>query len=134
MTLKCTPSTCDGDVVPKRPSLSKSEQEIVRVVWDLGEARVREVLDALPPERGRDFKTVQTYLRRLKAKGYLRTRREGRSDICAPRVRPKTVIREVVNDLVSRLFAGSAFPLVSYLLNDGDLTAEEIERLSELLD
>jgi predicted transcriptional regulator len=120
--------------MPKLPGLAKSEQEIVRIVWDQGQATVREVYDALPPERRPDFKTVQTYLRRLKAKGYLRTRREGRSDVYRPRIRPQTVVSEVIEDFVSRLFGGDAFPLVLHLVNDRGLKADEVEKLRELLD
>lgn len=47
-----------------RPALARSELEIAQVVWELKQATVREVVDALPPERELDFKTVQTYLRR----------------------------------------------------------------------
>jgi hypothetical protein len=61
--------------MPRRPSLSNSELQIWQVVGALGSARVRDVAQALPADRGLDFFTVQTYLRRLKAKGYLKTRR-----------------------------------------------------------
>ena len=69
-------------------TLARSELEIARIVWNLGEATVREVADALPEERGIDFWTVQTYLRRLKDKGYLKTRRQGRSNVYIPAVEP----------------------------------------------
>ena len=49
----------------KRPAAAKSELEVARIVWQLGQASVRQVLEALPADRGLDFKTVQTYLRRL---------------------------------------------------------------------
>ena len=62
----------------KRPALAKSELEVAQIVWKLGKATVREVFEAMPSERGLDFKTVQTYLRRLEAKGYVQARREGR--------------------------------------------------------
>ena len=89
----------------KRQALAKSELEVAQVVWKLGEARVRDVVDALAaadPEKKLDFWTVQTYLRRLKAKGYLRTRREGRADVYLPAVRPTRVLRDLVNDFVNR--------------------------------
>ena len=60
---------------------AKSELEVARIVWKLGGATVRQVLESLPKDRGLDFKTVQTYLRRLEAKGYVRTRRQGRSKV-----------------------------------------------------
>jgi BlaI family penicillinase repressor len=118
----------------KRPALAKSELEVARIVWKLGEASVRQVLEALPPERNLDFKTVQTYLRRLEAKGYLRTRREGRAKVYVPRVRPDLVVREVIDDLVQRLFSGESLPLFQHLIHDRGLSDAEIKQLRALLD
>ena len=118
----------------KRASASKSELEIARVVWTLGEASVRDVLAAVPEDRKMDFSTVQTYLRRLHAKGYLRARRRGRVNIYSPAVRPTSVVREVVDDLLDRLFGGDALPLVQHLIHERKLSAAEIEQLQQLLD
>jgi BlaI family transcriptional regulator, penicillinase repressor len=118
----------------KRASASKSELEIARVVWTLGEASVRDVLAAVPEDRKMDFSTVQTYLRRLHAKGYLRARRRGRVNIYSPAVRPTSVVREVVDDFVDRLFGGDALPLVQHLIHERKLSAAEIEQLQQLLD
>lgn len=116
-----------------RPALAKSELEIARIVWQRGRATVRQVCDALPLGRELDFWTVQTYLRRLAAKGYLNARREGRTNIYTPRVRPGKVVGEVVDDLLRRLFDGRAWPLVQHLLEDHDLTDDEIEQLQSRL-
>jgi predicted transcriptional regulator len=118
----------------KRPALAKSELEITRIVWKLGSARVRDVVDALPPGRGLDFFTVQTYLRRLKAKGYLKTRRDGRADVYTPAIRPTSVIREVIADFVDRTFGGDALPLMQHLIQDHGLSNEEIDLLQATLD
>jgi BlaI family transcriptional regulator, penicillinase repressor len=117
----------------KRPALAKSELEIARLVWTLGKATVREVADALPQERQLDFWTVQTYLRRLASKGYLRTRREGRSNVYEPRIPPGQVVREVVEDFVNRLFDGQALPLVQHLIDDRGLSETEIDQLQKTL-
>ena len=118
----------------KRPRLAASELEIAQIVWRLGEAGVREVAEALPAERKLDFWTVQTYMRRLKAKGYLRTRREGRSNIYSPAVRPANVMRELVSDFVDRTFGGQAWPLVQQLIDDRGLSDAEIDELQTMLD
>jgi BlaI family transcriptional regulator, penicillinase repressor len=52
----------------RRPALSKAEMEVARIVWNLGEATVRQVFEAFPAERKIDFATVQTYLRRLETR------------------------------------------------------------------
>jgi BlaI family transcriptional regulator, penicillinase repressor len=120
--------------VPRRPRLASSELEIAQIVWRLGEAGVRDVADALPADRQLDFWTVQTYMRRLKAKGYLRTRRQGRSNIYSAAVRPASVVRDLVSDFVDRTFGGKALPLVQQLIDDRGLSDAEIDQLQVMLD
>ena len=117
-----------------RPALSKGEMEIARLLWDLKEASVREVHDACPSERPVEFTVVQTYLRRLETKGYVSSRLEGRTKIYRPKIKPRTVIRETVDDLVDRLFGGEKLPLVQHLIEDRDLSDDDIQQLRELLD
>jgi BlaI family penicillinase repressor len=118
----------------KRPAVAKSELEVAQLVWQLGQASVRQVLDALPAQRGLDFKTVQTYLRRLEAKGYLRSQREGRAKVYVARVRPEQVLREVIDDFVRRLFGGETIPLFQHLIQDRGLSDAEIAQLRAMLD
>jgi BlaI family transcriptional regulator, penicillinase repressor len=108
--------------------------EVVRIVWTLGEATVRQACDAFPPQRNVDFTTVQTYLRRLEAKGYLRSKRQGRAMVYRPRVRPDEVIRDTVGDLVNRLFDGQTVPLLHHLIRDRSIRKEDIEELREIID
>ncbi len=118
----------------ERPALSKAEMEVVRILWGLGSATVRQVFDAFPPERRIDFATVQTYLRRLEAKGYVRGTNEGRTRIYSPRIKPRTVIREALDDLIERLFAGETMPLVRHLIEDRGISDEELAELRQLLE
>ncbi len=118
----------------RRPALSKAEMEVVRIVWNLGRATVRQAFDAFPPGRNIDFTTVQTYLRRLETKGYLRAKRQGRALAYRPRVRPDDVIRDTVGDLVNRLFDGQTVPLLHHLIRDRSIGKEEIQELREMID
>ncbi len=117
-----------------RPALSKAEMEVARIVWDLGGATVRQVHDAMPKSRRGQYKTVQTYLRRLETKGYVSSRRDGRSIVYTARVQPRQVIRETVRDFVTRLFDGQALPLVEHLIQEKNLKRSEIVKLRQLLD
>jgi len=118
----------------ERAALSKGEMEVARVLWELGSASVRQVHERLPADRQVDFTTVQTYLRRLEQKGYARAKLEGRVRIYAPRVKPRTVIRETVEDLIGRLFGGEAMPLMSYLIEERGISDADMAQLRELLD
>lgn len=116
-----------------RPGLSKGELEVARILWQLKQATVRQVHEAFPPDREIDFATVQTYLRRLEAKGYVKGRLEGRTRIYTPRVQPRTVIRETINDFVDRLFGGEALPLVRHLIEERGISPEELTELRQLI-
>jgi predicted transcriptional regulator len=117
-----------------RPPLSKGEMEVARVVWELGEATVGQVHQAFPADRGMQYATVQTYLRRLEAKGYVRTRRDGRNKIYRAKVDPSQVIQETVDDLTTRLFGGETLPLMLHLIEAGDIKPEETTALRKALD
>ena len=117
-----------------RKPLSKGELDVARVVWDLGEATVAEVFEQFTNDKDIDYSTLHTFLRRLEAKGYLRTRRDGRNKIYSPRVRPSQVIRETVDEMTDRLFDGEAFALVQHLVRDQGLSQEDLRKLRALLE
>ena len=119
--------------MPPRPGLSKAELEIARIVWELKDAGVRQVFEALPAGRNIDFTTVQTYLRRLEEKGYLNVRLEGRSRVYSPKVRPQTVIRETVGEMVDLLFGGETMPLMKHLVAERKFSSDDIDQLRALL-
>ncbi|MEW4489378.1 BlaI/MecI/CopY family transcriptional regulator [Thalassoglobus sp. JC818] len=117
----------------QRPALSKAEMEIARIVWDLQTATVRDVLESLPEGREIDYKTVQTFLRRLETKGYLTSKRSGRSLLYTAKVRPSQVIHETVKDFVGRLFDGEALPLVEHLIREQGLKDDDLQQLKDML-
>ena len=117
-----------------RPALSKAETEVVRLVWEARSATVREIYDQFCQDNQVDLSTVQTYLRRLEQKGYLKSTRDGRNLVYSPRVQRRTVVRETVNDLVQRLFGGDKLPLMLHLIEDGEASREQIEKLRDALD
>ena len=120
--------------MPSQSELPKSELQIARIVWRLKSATVRDVLNELPAARKIDFKTVQTYLRRLEAKGYLKSKRQGRSNVYVPKAQPQRVVRDVVDDFMDRLFDGEAIPLLQHVIHDRGLTEEELRKLRDMLD
>lgn len=120
--------------MPPLPPLPKSELEIARIVWQLGEASVRDVVDALPPDRSVDYWTVQTYLRRLADKGYLKVKKHGRANVYLPRVAPGRVVRQLVDDFLDQMFDGDAVPLFQHLIRERGLSEAEIDELQRTLD
>ena len=118
----------------ERAMLSKGEMEVARILWEKAPASVRQIHEALPADRQMDFATVQTYLRRLESKGYAKSNLDGRIRIYSTRTKALTVIRETVDDLVNRLFAGETMPLMRHLIEDRGIDVKGLSELRELLD
>ena len=116
----------------KLPALSPSETEILRLVWQLNKATVQDVCDKLPAKRKIAYATVQTLLRRLEKKGYLKHRIRGKAHVFFAAVKSENVIKRSVNDFLDRLFGGDPIPLMQHLAEHGKIDADDIEELKRL--
>jgi BlaI family transcriptional regulator, penicillinase repressor len=115
-------------------AMSPAETEILRLIWQLEEATVQGVCEALPTKRRIAYKTVQTLLRRLEDKGYLKHKLEGKAHVFFPAVKREQVVKRTVLDFVDRLFGGDPRPLMQFLAEDGHVDTEDIEELRKLID
>jgi BlaI family transcriptional regulator, penicillinase repressor len=114
-------------------ALSPAETQILRIVWQLGEATIQRVCDNLPKERNIVYATVQTLLRRLERKGYVSHKAEGKAYIFYPVAKRDDVINRTVGDFVDRLFGGDAFGLMMHLAKHSKLSGKDIERLGKII-
>ena len=114
-------------------SISPAETEILRLIWQLESATVQEVCNALPKERSIANATVQTMLRRLEKKGYVRHRSKGKAHVFYAAVKPEKVVERTVVDFVDRLFGGDPLPLMLHLADHSEMKPEDIERLKKLI-
>jgi len=117
----------------KLPAVSPAETEILRLVWQLDKATVQEVCNNLPVKRTITYATVQTLLRRLESKGYLKHRIRGKAHVFFAAVKSEQVIKRSVSDFLDRLFGGDPVPLMQYLAEHGKIDADDIEKLKRLI-
>jgi predicted transcriptional regulator len=115
---------------PKSSTLTPQELEIMKVVWQKGEATVRDVYEDLLERRKIAYTTVMTMLNVLETKGHLRKRQDDRAFVYRPTKPEATVVRSMVREFVDRLFDGAAEPLVVHLLKDRHFTRKELEDLA----
>jgi predicted transcriptional regulator len=119
---------------PRSETLTGQELEIMKVIWPLGQATVREVYDALRERRSVAYTTVQTMMNILETKGHLKKQPGQKAQVYAP-VRPQqAVVRSMVREFVNRVFDGSARPLLVHLLKEKGLSERERKQLQRLLD
>jgi BlaI family penicillinase repressor len=114
--------------------LGARELAIMKVVWRLQEASVRDVYETLRKQRPVAYTTVMTMMSTLEAKGYLKKRTDGRAFRYRPARPAGRVITSLVRDFVDRVFDGAARPLLAHLVAAGRLTKEEREELKRLID
>ena len=117
----------------KLAALSPAETEILRLVWEERRATVKNVCESLPKGRKIAYATVQTLLRRLEKKGYVKHEVEGKAHVFLPAISQDKVISRAVGTFLDKLFAGDAIPLVQYLAEHGKITADDIEELHQLV-
>ena len=119
---------------PKSETLTGQELEIMKIVWPLERATVREVYDQLRERRSIAYTTVQTMMNILESKGHLRKEPGEKAQSYVP-VRPQqAVVKSMVREFVDRGFDGSARPLLVHLLKEKGLTDRERRALQKLLD
>jgi predicted transcriptional regulator len=111
-----------------KPTLTEQELEIMKVVWHLETATVRQVYETMLEHR-----TVMTMMNILEQKGYLKKRQDDRAYVYKPSQPQKQVIRSMVREFVNRVFNGSAEPLLVHLVEDQHLDAKDLEEIRKTI-
>jgi predicted transcriptional regulator len=109
------------------PKLSKLELKIMEALWTKGASSVREIQEHFPAKRRPAYTTVQTMVYRLEAKNALkRTKKIGNAHIFEAVITQIAARRRLIDDLLG-LFGGRAQPLMSHLIESGQLTLKDID-------
>jgi predicted transcriptional regulator len=119
---------------PKSPTMTDGELRLMRVLWDMGQATVGEVVDALKTRPKPAYNTVLTLLRIMEKKGYVSHRKDGRAFVFQPRVDRADASRSALQSLVNRFFDGSTRLLMLNLLEDADLSPEALKQLRDRIE
>ena len=117
----------------KSRTLTEQELEIMKVVWELQTATVRDVYEALLRRRKIAYTTVMTMMNILEEKGYLKKRAEDKAHVYRPAQAKAKVIRAMVQDFVKRVFNGSAEPLLVHLVKDRHLSPKDLEKIARAI-
>src|SRR5436190_18546570 len=120
-------------MTPKRAGLTDQELEIMKVVWNLGSATVREVYEELLKRRKIAYTTVQTMMGVLEHKGRLKKETSDRAYVYRPAQSQKEVVGSMVGDFVKRVFNGSAKPLLVHLVESKRISQAHLDEINELL-
>ena len=117
---------------PQPGPLTETELEIMHVVWELGDATVRQVHDVLAARRPVAYTTVMTMLGLLAKKGHLKREESGKAFVYRPAYAKGRVVSKMLDDFVTRVFHGSARPLVLALLKDRKISRRDLDEIARL--
>jgi predicted transcriptional regulator len=119
----------------KSRDLTEAELRLMDVIWKRGPSTVAEVAEALPRQLDLAYNTVLTTMRILEDKGYVRHTKagEGRAFTYHAVVGQKEASRNAVTNLLGRFFGNSPGELVLNLLENEQLTQQELRRLRLLI-
>lgn len=117
----------------RKPPISDTELDVLKVLWDRPAGTVREILDDLKPRKNWAYTTVQTLLNRMQAKGYVRCDRRGAAHVYRAALSRDQLLQQKLGDLSRSLCEGTASPLLLALVEGVRFSPEEIQRLRDLL-
>jgi predicted transcriptional regulator len=120
-----------------RPSSSQPtevELQILRILWKLGPRPVREIHQRLEAEKGTGYSTTVKMLAVMLQKGLVRRDENVQPHVYRPVLTREKTRKRMLNDLIEKVYEGSALSLVLQALSSGRATKEELNEIRRLLD
>ena len=119
---------------PASSEPTRRELEILQVLWQHGPTTLSTICEALRRTRPQATTTVATILKVMLDKRLVQRRKGGRTYLWSARATRDATASSILGRLTDRVFDGSAGRLVAHLLEDGQLTADELTELRRMLD
>lgn len=113
--------------------LTKAEEQVMQLLWDLKKAYVKELVD-LFPEPKPAYTTVSTIVRILEKKGFIGYKAYGKTHEYFPLIEKKDYTRKLSHGLLNDYFGNSVKHLVSFFSKEKKLSVAELEELRKMID
>ena len=111
-----------------KKQLTKAEEQIMHLLWEQGEAYLKDVLDALSTPKPHS-NTVATILKILIEKGFASATIMGRNNLYRPLITKENYGKNSMNNIVDKFFEGSFTETVSFMVKKKQLSINELEML-----
>jgi len=114
--------------------LGDLQAAVMDVLWERGEATVKDVLDALPADPAPAYTTVLTILQKLTKAGWVTHRSLGRSYVYTPLCSRDEAGRSAIRRFVDKVFAGDRVLAFQQLISESPLEDEELDTLRAMIE
>lgn len=115
------------------PTLTKAEEEVMQIIWNLGRCLVRDIIEQLG-DPDMPHSTISSVVRILEKKGFVDHKAYGKTHEYFPIVTKEEYADHGVKSMVEKYFGGSPRQLVSYLVQSKDIDLAELKDLMKTLD
>lgn len=112
--------------------LTKAEEQIMQILWQLKEGIVKEILEKIPEPKPA-YNTVSTVVRVLEGKGFIDHKAYGNSHVYFPLISEDDYKKFTFDKLMNNYFDNSYKSLVSFIADEKDLGLKELDELTELI-
>ncbi len=112
--------------------LTKAEEEIMQIIWSKGRVLVSDILDELGDPRP-PHSSISSIVRILEKKGFVDHKAYGRTYEYFPTVAKEEYSKHSIRNFIADYFGGNANSLVSFLVQENDLSIKELTQLAEQL-
>jgi BlaI family transcriptional regulator, penicillinase repressor len=113
-----------------RKDLSELEHQLMDILWKSGPSTAEQVRENLAPKHALKDSTVRTILGRLREKGYVRHKVEGKAFVYSVIDKPRSVAVRAVRQILDRFCEGSLEQLLIGLVENEVVDAEELQQLA----
>ena len=108
--------------------LTKAEEEIMQILWQLNKANVKQIIEQLPEPKPA-YNTVSTIVRILEGKGFVDYEKQGKGHLYFPVVKKQDYSNQSITKLVDNYFQGSFKSMVSFFVKENNVDLQELESI-----
>lgn len=113
--------------------LTKTEERIMQIIWDLDRCLVRNIIEKIPDDPKPPYNTISSVVRMLESKGFLSYKAYGKTYEYFPIISKEEYGQRSFRKVFANYFDNSVENLLSFMAKEENLTAEEIEKLKNII-
>lgn len=114
--------------------LGELQRAVMEKIWELGEATVQQVREQLGRDPQPAYTTILTVMQKLEQAGWLSHKNDGKAYIYVPTRTRREAGTASIRQFMRRVFAGDSKALFQHLLEDENLTPEELAEFRKMID
>jgi BlaI family transcriptional regulator, penicillinase repressor len=113
--------------------LSKIEEDLMLIIWRLGEATVGNFLEEIPEPKP-PYTTLASMIKNLEKKNYLTSKRYGNVYVYLPAITQENYKKAFMGGVVQDYFKNSYKEMVSFFVKDEKISAQELKEIIDLIE